>query len=85
MPLDSIGLPPMEDAHCVMIWTALIMLSTMSGMHTYRHHKGLSLCVKAISKGGFGSFLIGMDACRNERLLDLGIQVPENISRAIPD
>eukprot|EP00983_Pelagomonas_calceolata_P048378 1141026-Pelagomonas_calceolata.AAC.1 len=29
--------------------------------------------------------LIGMDACRNERLLDQGIQVPENISRAIPD
>eukprot|EP00983_Pelagomonas_calceolata_P074867 1152740-Pelagomonas_calceolata.AAC.1 len=26
-----------------------------------------------------------MDACRNERLLDGGIQVPENISRAIPD
>eukprot|EP00983_Pelagomonas_calceolata_P025381 796966-Pelagomonas_calceolata.AAC.1 len=26
-----------------------------------------------------------MDACRNERLLDQGIQVPENILRAIPD
>eukprot|EP00983_Pelagomonas_calceolata_P000158 5060-Pelagomonas_calceolata.AAC.1 len=26
-----------------------------------------------------------MDACRNERLLDQGIQVPGNISRAIPD
>eukprot|EP00983_Pelagomonas_calceolata_P014678 465899-Pelagomonas_calceolata.AAC.1 len=26
-----------------------------------------------------------MDACRNERLLDQGIQVPDNISRAIPD
>eukprot|EP00983_Pelagomonas_calceolata_P025859 810859-Pelagomonas_calceolata.AAC.1 len=26
-----------------------------------------------------------MDACRNERLLDQGIQVPENVSRAIPD
>eukprot|EP00983_Pelagomonas_calceolata_P055156 1144015-Pelagomonas_calceolata.AAC.1 len=26
-----------------------------------------------------------MDACRNERLLDQGIQVPENISRAVPD
>eukprot|EP00983_Pelagomonas_calceolata_P029196 915183-Pelagomonas_calceolata.AAC.1 len=26
-----------------------------------------------------------MDGCSNERLLDQGIQVPENISRAIPD
>eukprot|EP00983_Pelagomonas_calceolata_P032888 1030041-Pelagomonas_calceolata.AAC.1 len=35
--------------------------------------------------GRFGSFLIGVDACRKEKLLDQGIQVPENISRAIPD
>eukprot|EP00983_Pelagomonas_calceolata_P006427 211232-Pelagomonas_calceolata.AAC.1 len=40
--------------------------------------------MKALSKGRFGSSLIGMDACRNERLLDQGIQVPENIPRAIP-
>eukprot|EP00983_Pelagomonas_calceolata_P016964 533582-Pelagomonas_calceolata.AAC.1 len=26
-----------------------------------------------------------MDACRNERLLDQGIHVPENFSQAIPD
>eukprot|EP00983_Pelagomonas_calceolata_P053341 1143253-Pelagomonas_calceolata.AAC.8 len=26
-----------------------------------------------------------VDACRNERSLDQGIQVPEEISRAIPD
>eukprot|EP00983_Pelagomonas_calceolata_P031496 987637-Pelagomonas_calceolata.AAC.1 len=26
-----------------------------------------------------------MDACRNKRLLDQGIQVPEYISQAIPD
>eukprot|EP00983_Pelagomonas_calceolata_P017164 537930-Pelagomonas_calceolata.AAC.1 len=26
-----------------------------------------------------------MDACRNEKLLKQGIQVPQNISRAIPD
>eukprot|EP00983_Pelagomonas_calceolata_P044418 1139288-Pelagomonas_calceolata.AAC.1 len=58
---------------------------TMSGMHTNRHHVGLSFCVKALSKGRFGSSLIGMDACRNLRFLDQGIQVPENISRAIPD
>eukprot|EP00983_Pelagomonas_calceolata_P015482 490832-Pelagomonas_calceolata.AAC.1 len=57
----------------------------MNGMHTDRHHVGLSSCVKALSKGRYGSSLIGMDACRNERLLDQGIQVPENISRAIPD
>eukprot|EP00983_Pelagomonas_calceolata_P084201 1156315-Pelagomonas_calceolata.AAC.1 len=56
---------------------------TMSGMHTDRHHVGLYLCVEALGKGKFGSSLIGMDACRNERLLDQGIQVPENISRAI--
>eukprot|EP00983_Pelagomonas_calceolata_P032895 1030309-Pelagomonas_calceolata.AAC.1 len=57
----------------------------MSGMHTNRHHEALSLCVEALSKGRFGSSLIGMDACRNKILLDQGIQVPENISRAIPD
>eukprot|EP00983_Pelagomonas_calceolata_P028524 893554-Pelagomonas_calceolata.AAC.1 len=52
---------------------------------TNRHHVGLSFCVTALSKGRFGSSLITMDACRNERLLDQGIQVPEIISRAIPD
>eukprot|EP00983_Pelagomonas_calceolata_P029693 930131-Pelagomonas_calceolata.AAC.1 len=54
-------------------------------MHTDRHHVGLSSCVKALSKGRYGSSLIGMDACRNERLFQQGIQVPENISRTIPD
>eukprot|EP00983_Pelagomonas_calceolata_P050786 1142137-Pelagomonas_calceolata.AAC.1 len=58
---------------------------TMSSLHTNRHHAGLSFCVKARSKGRFGSSPIGMDAYRNERLLDQGIQVPENISRTIPD
>eukprot|EP00983_Pelagomonas_calceolata_P009415 304879-Pelagomonas_calceolata.AAC.2 len=48
--------------------------STMSRMHTNRHHEALSLCVRAFSKGRYGSSLIGMDACRNERLLDQGIQ-----------
>eukprot|EP00983_Pelagomonas_calceolata_P074737 1152675-Pelagomonas_calceolata.AAC.1 len=57
----------------------------MSRMHTNRHHVGLSLCVEVLSKGSFGSSLFGMDACRDERLLDQGIQVPENFSRAIPD
>eukprot|EP00983_Pelagomonas_calceolata_P029898 936367-Pelagomonas_calceolata.AAC.1 len=56
----------------------------MNEIHTNRHHVGLSIRVKALSKGRYGSSLIGMDACRNERLLDQGIQVPENISRAIP-
>eukprot|EP00983_Pelagomonas_calceolata_P101092 1158653-Pelagomonas_calceolata.AAC.7 len=55
---------------------------TMSGVRTNRHHVGLGFCVKALSKGRYGSFLIAIDACRNERLLDQGIQVP--ISRAIP-
>eukprot|EP00983_Pelagomonas_calceolata_P034883 1092768-Pelagomonas_calceolata.AAC.1 len=58
---------------------------TISGTHTNRHHAGLNFCIKALSKGSFGSSLIGMGACRNERLLDQRIQVPENISRAIPD
>eukprot|EP00983_Pelagomonas_calceolata_P016146 511004-Pelagomonas_calceolata.AAC.1 len=58
---------------------------TMSGMHINGPHVGLSFCVKALGKGRFGSSLFGMDACRNERLLDQGVQVPENISRAIPD
>eukprot|EP00983_Pelagomonas_calceolata_P009057 294135-Pelagomonas_calceolata.AAC.1 len=38
----------------------------MSGIHTNRHHVGLSFCVKALIKAK-------------------GIQVPENISQAIPD
>eukprot|EP00983_Pelagomonas_calceolata_P047469 1140657-Pelagomonas_calceolata.AAC.2 len=45
---------------------------TMSGMHTNRHHEGLSSSVKALSKGKYG-----------QPLLD--IVVPESISRAIPD
>eukprot|EP00983_Pelagomonas_calceolata_P013195 421366-Pelagomonas_calceolata.AAC.1 len=44
----------------------------MSGMHTNRHHVGLSFCDKALRKGRFGPSLIGMDACRNDRLLDQG-------------
>eukprot|EP00983_Pelagomonas_calceolata_P086413 1156752-Pelagomonas_calceolata.AAC.1 len=58
---------------------------TMSGMHTNRHHEGLSSFVKALSKGRYGSSLIGMDACRNQRLFQQCIQVPENISQTIPD
>eukprot|EP00983_Pelagomonas_calceolata_P022755 716648-Pelagomonas_calceolata.AAC.1 len=57
----------------------------MNGMHTDRHHVGLSSCAKALSKGRYGSSLIGMDACRNERLFQQGIRVPENISQTIPD
>eukprot|EP00983_Pelagomonas_calceolata_P021270 666519-Pelagomonas_calceolata.AAC.1 len=57
----------------------------MSGMHTNRYNEALRLCVKALSKGRYGSSLIGMDGCSDERLLDQGIHVPENISRAIPD
>eukprot|EP00983_Pelagomonas_calceolata_P001266 43409-Pelagomonas_calceolata.AAC.1 len=57
----------------------------MSGMLTNRHHKALNLCVKALSEGRYGSSIIGMDGCSNERFLDQGIQVPGNISRALPD
>eukprot|EP00983_Pelagomonas_calceolata_P073468 1152150-Pelagomonas_calceolata.AAC.1 len=59
----------------------------MDGMHTGTggHCVGIKFCVKALIKGSYGSSLIGMDACRTERLLDQGIEVPGNISRAIPD
>eukprot|EP00983_Pelagomonas_calceolata_P028757 901025-Pelagomonas_calceolata.AAC.1 len=56
----------------------------MSGVHTNRHHTALCLCVKALGKGRFGSSL-GVDGCSNERLLNSAIQVPENISRSLPD
>eukprot|EP00983_Pelagomonas_calceolata_P052447 1142851-Pelagomonas_calceolata.AAC.10 len=55
----------------------------MNGMHTNRHHVGLSFCVKALNKGWYGSSLIGMNACQ-EKLLELGIESPESISRAFP-
>eukprot|EP00983_Pelagomonas_calceolata_P036467 1133789-Pelagomonas_calceolata.AAC.1 len=58
---------------------------TMNGMHTKRHNVGLSFCVKALSKGRYGSSLINIDACRNDRLLEQDIVVPETISRAIHD
>eukprot|EP00983_Pelagomonas_calceolata_P040498 1137647-Pelagomonas_calceolata.AAC.1 len=32
-----------------------------------------------------GSSFVGMDACRNERLLKQGVQDPENVFQAIPD
>eukprot|EP00983_Pelagomonas_calceolata_P030557 958740-Pelagomonas_calceolata.AAC.1 len=59
IPIDLLlsGFPPMEDARCVMIWTALnhVVLRcpnpTMSGIHTNRHLVGLSFSVKAFSKG----------------------------------
>eukprot|EP00983_Pelagomonas_calceolata_P134408 1162060-Pelagomonas_calceolata.AAC.1 len=57
---------------------------TMNGMHTNRHHVGLGIYVEALIKGRHGSSSIGMDGCRNERLLEQGEVVPEYISRAIP-
>eukprot|EP00983_Pelagomonas_calceolata_P064247 1148044-Pelagomonas_calceolata.AAC.7 len=57
---------------------------TMCGMHTNRHHAGLSSCVKALSKGRYGSSLTAMDACQNQRLLKQGIEVPDNISQTLP-
>eukprot|EP00983_Pelagomonas_calceolata_P064355 1148087-Pelagomonas_calceolata.AAC.2 len=41
--------------------------------------------LKPSAKGRYGSSLIGMDACRKERLLEQDIQVSENISRTFPD
>eukprot|EP00983_Pelagomonas_calceolata_P037420 1136319-Pelagomonas_calceolata.AAC.6 len=55
----------------------------MSGMHTNKHHEPLSLCVKAFSRGQYGSSLIGMGGFSNERLLDQGIQVPERKKREV--
>eukprot|EP00983_Pelagomonas_calceolata_P016748 527429-Pelagomonas_calceolata.AAC.1 len=48
----------------------------MNGMHTDRHHVGLSSCLKALSNGRYGSSLIGFNACQNERLLQQGILCP---------
>eukprot|EP00983_Pelagomonas_calceolata_P098816 1158391-Pelagomonas_calceolata.AAC.4 len=69
MPSDSRLLPPLRCLN-----------PTMNGMHTNRHHVGLGFCVKALSRGRYGSSLIGMDACRSKRLLEQDIEVPENIS-----
>eukprot|EP00967_Tisochrysis_lutea_P035476 scaffold42474_cov19-Tisochrysis_lutea.AAC.1 len=56
----------------------------MSGMHTSMHHVGRSFCVNALCKGKHGSSLI----CKKPaemRLLEQGVEVPENMSRALPD
>eukprot|EP00983_Pelagomonas_calceolata_P085005 1156471-Pelagomonas_calceolata.AAC.3 len=71
----------MKIMNCI----ALICLNpTINGMHTNRHRVGLSFCVNAISKGRHNSSLIGLDACRKERLLDQCIGASENVSRTIP-
>eukprot|EP00983_Pelagomonas_calceolata_P070287 1150727-Pelagomonas_calceolata.AAC.1 len=44
---------------------------TMNGMHTGRHHVGLSFCVKALNKADMAHPLLGKE-------------VPKSISRAIP-
>eukprot|EP00983_Pelagomonas_calceolata_P028903 906754-Pelagomonas_calceolata.AAC.1 len=49
------------------------------------HNTALSLCCEALSKGAHDSFLVAMDACCREKLQEKGIEVPENISRDIPD
>eukprot|EP00983_Pelagomonas_calceolata_P078324 1154234-Pelagomonas_calceolata.AAC.5 len=58
---------------CTPIGTILVM-----------SHVGLSFCAKALSKGRYGSSLIGINASRNKTLLEQGAEVPGNISRAIP-
>eukprot|EP00967_Tisochrysis_lutea_P117242 scaffold189456_cov15-Tisochrysis_lutea.AAC.1 len=37
------------------------------------------------SKGRYSSSLISVNACRDERLLEQGVEVPDNTSRAVPD
>eukprot|EP00983_Pelagomonas_calceolata_P027966 876901-Pelagomonas_calceolata.AAC.1 len=54
-------------------------------MFINRHNTALSLSCEALSKGEHGSFLVAMDACCRENLQEQGIEVPENISRDIPD
>eukprot|EP00983_Pelagomonas_calceolata_P044447 1139299-Pelagomonas_calceolata.AAC.1 len=55
---------------------------TMNGMHTNRHRVGLSSCVSALS---MSYWLPYWHRCLpDERLREQGIEVPENISRAIP-
>ena len=58
---------------------------TIQGMIMNRHHTAVSLCGKAISKGRFGSSIIAMDACASDKLLEQDMEVPEDITRAIPD
>eukprot|EP00983_Pelagomonas_calceolata_P044938 1139499-Pelagomonas_calceolata.AAC.1 len=45
---------------------------TMDAMHTNGYHFSLSFCIDAFSKfeGGYGSSLVGMNACRKERLME---------------
>eukprot|EP00983_Pelagomonas_calceolata_P066457 1149052-Pelagomonas_calceolata.AAC.3 len=57
----------------------------MNGMHTNRHHDGLSFSVKALSKGRYGSTHIGMNACRKEKHQEQDIEVPENVFRTLPE
>eukprot|EP00983_Pelagomonas_calceolata_P044659 1139400-Pelagomonas_calceolata.AAC.2 len=58
---------------------------TCQEMFINRHNTALSLYCEALSKGAHGSFLVAMDACCTGKLQEQGIEVPENISRDIPN
>ena len=54
-------------------------------MITNRHHAAVSLCGEAISQGRYAFSIVTMDACNNEKLLEQDMEVPEDITRAIPE
>ena len=58
---------------------------TPKKMHTNRHHLAVSLCGAEISKGEMGSSIVTMDAHNNDKLSNLNIHPPRNITRTIPD
>jgi len=49
-----------------------------------RHHTAVSLCGEEISKGMMGASIVTMDACNSEKLSEQNIEVPPDITRAIP-
>eukprot|EP00983_Pelagomonas_calceolata_P071949 1151459-Pelagomonas_calceolata.AAC.2 len=61
------------------------LLPTCQGLLINRHKTALKLCSEALSNGEQGSFLVAMDACCRKKLQEQGIEVPENISRIIPE
>eukprot|EP00983_Pelagomonas_calceolata_P009239 298544-Pelagomonas_calceolata.AAC.1 len=71
MPSLSTFLPVLEDALFAMIWTTYssrVPTQQWTG-RTNRHHEALSLYVKALSKGRYGSSLLGMDGCSDDSSL----------------
>eukprot|EP00983_Pelagomonas_calceolata_P073734 1152259-Pelagomonas_calceolata.AAC.2 len=91
MPMSPRSLPPLHAVRYMAKRTALTTLSLdvltqqWMGCTSKGDMPVLALVSKPSSKGRYGSSLIGMDACRNERFLEQGIEVPEEVSQALPD